>query len=95
MRTYYDEVNVDIDLNIEFNDGCATPFKCIRAIKRLTSRNMQCIRAYFEISHDKSKSDGLGGAVKGYVPSKNVLKRMQKNCMNLERKTRGEEFRRG
>ena len=56
---------------------------------------MQCIRAYFEISHDKSKSDGLGGAVKGYVPSKNVLKRMQKNCMNLERKTRDEEFRRG
>ena len=63
MRTYYDEVNGNIDVNIEFIDGCASPFKCIRAVKRLASRNMQCVRAYFEISHDKGKFDGLGGAV--------------------------------
>ena len=32
ILTYYNEVNVDIDLDIEFNDGCASQFKCIRAI---------------------------------------------------------------
>ena len=40
MHTYYDKINVDIDLDIEFNDGCAIQFKCIRAIHRFTSRNM-------------------------------------------------------
>ena len=77
IHTYYDEVTVDIDLDIEFNDGCASQFKWIRAIHCFASRNMQCICFYFETSHGKSKSDGLGGVVKGYasreVASKNAL----------------------
>ena len=43
---------------------------------------MRCIYVYFETSHGKSKSDGLGGVVKGYasreVASKNVLIRNAK-----------------
>ena len=38
---------------------------------------MRCIHVYFETGHDKSKSDGLGGVVKGYssreVALKNIL----------------------
>ena len=74
-HTYYYEVNVDIDLDIEFNDGCPSQFKCVRAIHRFVSRNKRCIRVYFETSHGKSKSDGLGGVVKGYA-SREVASKM-------------------
>ena len=70
IHTYYDEVNVDIDLDMEFNSECPSQFKCIRAIHRFGSRNMQCIYVYFETSHGKSKSDGLGGVVKGLLAEK-------------------------
>ena len=87
IHAYYDEVNVDMDLDIEFNDGCASSFKCICVIHCFDSRNMQCIRVYFETSHGKSKSDGLGGIVKGYasrkVASKNVLIRNTKELYEL------------
>ena len=82
IHTYYDEINVDIELDIEFNDGCASQIKCIHAIYLFASRNMQCIPVYFETSHGKSKSNDLGGVVKGYasreVASKNVLIRNKK-----------------
>ena len=72
IHTYYSEVNVDIDLDIKFNDWYARQFKCIFA-----SRNMRCMLVFFETSHGKSKPDGLGGVVKGSasreVASKNVL----------------------
>ena len=69
-------------MDIEFNDGCASQFKCIQAIHCFVWRNMWCIRVYFETSHGKNKSDGLGGVVKGYtsreVASRNVLVRNAK-----------------
>ena len=34
-----------------------------------------CIHVYFETSHSKSKSNGLGGLVKGY-PSREVAPKM-------------------
>ena len=43
------------------------------------------IYVFFEASHGKSKSDGLGGVVKGYasreVTSKNVLMRNTKRIV--------------
>ena len=38
IHTYYDEVNVDIDLDMEFNSESPSQFKCIRAIHRFGSR---------------------------------------------------------
>ena len=80
IHTYYDKVSVDIDLDIEFNDGCASQPKYICAIQCFASRKMRRIRVYFETSYDRSKSDGLGGPVKRYgrnvaekVASENVL----------------------
>ena len=77
IHTHYTEINVNIDLDMEFNDGCASQFKCIQAIHCFFWRNMWFICVYFETSHGKNKSDGLGGVVKGYasreVGSKNVL----------------------
>ena len=32
IHTYYNEINVDIDFHIEFNDGCVSQFKCICTI---------------------------------------------------------------
>ena len=64
MHTYYNEFNVDINLNI---DGCASQLKWIHAIQCFASRNMQYICVYFETCHGKSKSDGLCGVVKGYA----------------------------
>ena len=40
IHTYYDEVNVDIDLDIEFNDGCTSQFKCIHAVHCLKKHAM-------------------------------------------------------
>ena len=81
------EVNVDIDLYIEFN-GCASQFKCICAIYCFASRNIWCIHAYCNTSH--AKTNHLGGAVKGYASRKVTSKMfqyvMQKNCMNFEKK---------
>ena len=54
IHTYCNEVNVDINLDIEFNDGCAGQFKCICVIHRFASKNIQCIHVYFETNHGKS-----------------------------------------
>ena len=59
--------NVDINLDIELNDGCASQFKIVRAVQRFATRNIRWIPVYFETSHGKSKSDGLGGFVKGHA----------------------------
>ena len=98
IHTYYDEVNVDIDLDIEFNDGCASRFKCIRTIYRFASRNMRCIRVYFETSHGKSKSDGFGGVVKGYssreVASKKCLNEFCKENLEVTNSEKGKILKR-
>ena len=66
IHTYYDERDVNTEIDIEFNDGCASQCKCVRAIQSF-ARNVSFIQVNFENSHGKSKSDGLGGVVKGYA----------------------------
>ena len=53
--------------DIECNDGCSSQFKCIAAFTQYAYRSVQTARIFFEISHGKSKSDGLGGVVKGFA----------------------------
>ena len=67
IHTYYDEREINIEIDIEFNDGCASQYKCLPAIQSFAWRNVSSIQVYFETSHGKSKSDSLGGVVKGYA----------------------------
>ena len=58
-----DEGDINIEIDIEFNDNFASQYKCVWAIQSFARRNVSSIRMYFEISHGKSKSD----SVKGYA----------------------------
>ena len=78
IHAYYDEVNVDIDLDLELNDRCASLLKFIHAMQLLASKNMRWIRVNPETSGGKSKSDGLGGVMKGYASRKVASKK----CFN-------------
>ena len=55
------------DHDIEYNDGCGTQFKCIRAFTSLARRRVKTSRIFTEKSHSKSKSDSLGRAVKSFA----------------------------
>ena len=61
IHTYYDEKDINIEIDIESNDGCASQYKCEQAIQSFVKRHVLSIRVCFETSHGKSKSDGLGG----------------------------------
>ena len=59
IHTYYDERNINIEIDTDFNDGCASQYKCVRAIQSFAK-----FWVYFETSHGKCKSDSLGGVAK-------------------------------
>ena len=63
-KHYYTDRNIPVTRDIEFNDGCSSQFKCINPFAQFSYRSVPTTRAYFETSHGKSKSDGLGGVVK-------------------------------
>ena len=67
IHTYCDKRYINIEIDIELNDGCASEYKYVRAIQSFARRNISSIRVYFETSHGRSKSDGLGAVVKGYA----------------------------
>ena len=67
IHQYYLEEGLSITHDIEYNDGCASQFKCIRAFVSLARRPRKTTRVFTETSHGKSKSDGLGGVVKSYA----------------------------
>lgn len=64
MHEHYREEGVTIKHDVEYNDGCSSQFKCIRAFSALARRTVKTTRIFCETSHGKSKSDGLGGVVK-------------------------------
>ena len=37
IHTYYDERNINMEIDIDFNDGCASQYKCVRAIQSFAS----------------------------------------------------------
>ena len=59
LHNYYVENGNSIKHDIEYNDGCASQFKCIRAFSSLARRPVKTTRIFCETSHGKSKSDGL------------------------------------
>ena len=67
LQNHYKKEGVLVKHDIEYNDGCASQFKCIRAFSNLARRNIKTTRIFCETSHRKSKSDGLGGVVKSFA----------------------------
>ena len=64
IHAHYKNEGMSISHDIEYNDGCSSQFKCIRAFSGLARRSIKTSRIFCETSHGKSKSDGLGGVVK-------------------------------
>ena len=85
LHEYYKSEGYNITHDIEYNDGCSSQFKCIKAFSSLARRNTT--RIFCETSHGKSKSDGLGGVIKSFVycdvcgSEKCLLFEMLKNFM--------------
>lgn len=67
LHQHYADEGLIINHDIEYNDGCGSQFKCIRAFSSLARRNIKTTRIFCETSHGKSKSDGLGGVVKSFA----------------------------
>ena len=63
----YQDQGVEIVHDVEYNDGCSSQFKCIRAFSALARRTIRTTQTFCETSHGKSKSDGLGGVIKCYA----------------------------
>lgn len=59
LHQHYADESMAINHDIEYNDGCASQFKCIRAISTLARRNAKTTCVFCETSHGKSKSDGM------------------------------------
>ena len=66
---YYKQQGVKINLDIEFNDDCASQFKSIKSFWLFAKRKVHTERIYFEFSHGKDPSDGLEGVVKTVLTS--------------------------
>lgn len=59
LHQHYADESMSINHDIEYNDGCASQFKCIRAFSTLARRNVKTTRVFCETSHGKSKSDSM------------------------------------
>ena len=68
-HVYYKQQGVQINLDIKFNDNCASQFKSIKSFWLFAKRKVHTERIYFESSHGKGPSDGFGGVVKSVVTS--------------------------
>ena len=66
IKEFYNGNHPNISF-IELNDGCTQQFKSIKAISQLSSWSYYLSWLYFETSHGKSISDGLGDVVKSFV----------------------------
>ena len=67
IHEHYRGSGISFNRDIEFGNGCASQSMSKTAIYLLVQRERFTIYAYFETSHGKSKSDGLGSVVKFYV----------------------------
>ena len=67
LHKHYQKKGLSITHDVEYNDGCASQFKCICAFSSLARHSIKTTQIFCETSHGKSKSDGLGGVVKSYA----------------------------
>ena len=64
INEYYTQKDIVFENETEFDDGCSSQHKSHFALYNLIKRPKQTIQVFFETSHGKSKSDGLGGVGK-------------------------------
>ena len=64
IHEYYEEQNIVIDNEIEFNDGCGSKFKSINAFWLFTKKGRHTDGVYFESSHRKGPFYGLVCVIK-------------------------------
>ena len=69
IHDYYKQQEVQINLDVEFSDGCASQFKSIKSVWLFGKRKVHTERIYFESSNGKSPSGGLGGVIKSVATS--------------------------
>ena len=67
IHKYYASKGIIFSHDIEINNGCASQYKSIKGFSSMARRKIKTTRIYFESSHGKSKSNGLGGVVKAFV----------------------------
>ena len=67
LQKHYIKESVTIKHDIEYNDGCASQFKCIRGFSSLAHISIKTTCVFCETSHGKSKPDGLGGVIKSFA----------------------------
>ena len=67
LHEHYRDRGLTITHDIEYNDGCASQFKCICAFRSLARQEIRITQVFCETSHGQSKSGGLGGVVKSYA----------------------------
>ena len=67
IHKYYQEQDIQITRDFEFNDGCSSQFKSRKAIGLLSQRKVLTTRVWYESSHGKNVSDGAGGHFKGVL----------------------------
>ena len=67
MHEYYKSEGLNVLHDYEINDGCGQQFKSRKAVAMLSHRLVKTTRLWFESSHGKNRSDGIGGQVKGKI----------------------------
>ena len=72
LHKYYKEKGLSIIYDVEYKDGCASQFKCIRAFSSLDRCSIKTTQIFCVTSHGKSKSDDLGDIVKSLCYHKAV-----------------------
>ena len=67
LHKHYQKKGLSITYDVQYNDECASQFKCICAFSSLARCSIKTTQIFCETSHGKSKSDGFGGVVKSYA----------------------------
>ena len=64
LHAFYKEDGTNITHDVEYNDGCASQFKCTGAFSSMARRSIKTTLIFCKTSHGKCKLDGLGGIIK-------------------------------
>ena len=64
LHKYYQDKGIVIDHDIEFNDGCSAQYKSIWVFWLFAKQTVKTDCVFFESSHGKGPSDGVGGVTK-------------------------------
>ena len=67
IHTYYNERDINIEIDIEFNDGCASQLNVYERFKVLQGKMFHPFGCILKPVMERANLDGLSGDVKGYA----------------------------